>query len=223
MKITERIEMAIKNSGMTRSAIAKLCGVSPSAVTQWLNADTNAPKADNLLKLARATGVSYTWLIDGKGEMLELNEPSAKYSVEELAPGPEMLSQVPEISWVQAGSFTEICFVDLDPESTNWYPRPPNCGPNTYALKVVGESMLDKYPPGRIIFVDPDVPPESGDDVIAIMTETGEATFKRYIEDPGAGRMLKAVNSALRDPYITINGNCKVQGVVMAQMEMRQR
>ncbi len=81
MSIQERIRQAIKESGQTKSAIAKACGVQPSAVTQWLNGDTKAPTAERLLKLARATRVSYTWLVDGKGDMHEgPEEPRAGYS-----------------------------------------------------------------------------------------------------------------------------------------------
>ncbi|WP_281998169.1 helix-turn-helix transcriptional regulator [Halomonas sp. A020] len=80
MSIQERISQAIKESGQTKSAIAKACGVNPSAVTQWLNGDTKAPTAERLLKLARATRVSYTWLVDGKGPMHEAFDPRAGYS-----------------------------------------------------------------------------------------------------------------------------------------------
>lgn len=48
----------------------------------------------------------------------------------------------------------------------------------------------------RLIYVDPDRAPVSGDDVVASITKTGEATFKRYIEEPGSGKMLKAINPA---------------------------
>lgn len=81
MSIQERISQAIKQSGQTKSAIAKACGVNPSAVTQWLNGDTKAPTAERLLKLARATRVSYTWLVDGKGGMHDgPEEPRAGYA-----------------------------------------------------------------------------------------------------------------------------------------------
>lgn len=82
MSIQERISLAIKESGQTKSAIAKACGVNPSAVTQWLNGDTKAPTAERLLKLARATRVSYTWLVEGKGLMHEALEPRAGSSVD---------------------------------------------------------------------------------------------------------------------------------------------
>jgi transcriptional regulator with XRE-family HTH domain len=60
MGIQDRIAQAVNESGMSKSAIAKACSVSPSAVTQWLSGETKAPTAESLLRLARATRVSYT-------------------------------------------------------------------------------------------------------------------------------------------------------------------
>lgn len=78
MSIHDRIKQAISQSGQSKSAIAKACGVSPSAVTQWVSGETKAPTAERLLKLARATRVSYTWLIDGKGPMHGFDELASK-------------------------------------------------------------------------------------------------------------------------------------------------
>ncbi|MCL7941192.1 helix-turn-helix transcriptional regulator [Halomonas sp. ATCH28] len=78
MGIQERIAQAISESGMSKSAIAKACGVSPSAVTQWVSGETKAPTAERLLKLARATRVSYTWLIDGRGHVNATDEVSER-------------------------------------------------------------------------------------------------------------------------------------------------
>ncbi|WP_052384069.1 S24 family peptidase [Litchfieldella xinjiangensis] len=78
MSIHNRIDQAIRESGQSKSAIAKACGVSPSAVTQWLSGETKAPTAERLLKLARATRVSYTWLVDGKGPIRGFDELSQK-------------------------------------------------------------------------------------------------------------------------------------------------
>lgn len=148
--------------------------------------------------------------------------PEAALQGAELAPAPRMkAAMAPEISWVKAGHFTEVAHIEVDPESVNWYPMPPNAGERTFVLRVVGESMLPEYPPQRLIYVDPDRAPVSGDDVVAVMTDTGEATFKRYIEEPGSSKMLKALNPAWVDPYIKINGNCQVVGVVVADLQLR--
>ncbi|QJQ96942.1 hypothetical protein HIO72_00605 [Halomonas sp. PA5] len=188
-----------------------------------MNADTKAPKAENLLKLARATGVSYTWLVDGKGEMLPqgVSDPGTGYSAANVLPGPPSARFVPEIAWVQAGAWTEAGDIALDLSEAPHWPCPIPCSDRTYVLRVVGESMVPEYMPGTLIFVDPERFPESGKDVIAVMTDTGEATFKRYIEEPGSGRMLKALNPAWNEPYVRINGNCQVIGVVIAEMRLR--
>ena len=127
----------------------------------------------------------------------------------------------PEISWVQAGAWTEVCHIETNPEDITWHPRPLNASDQTFVLRVVGESMLPEYPPGTLIYVDPERSPENGKDVVAVMTDTGEATFKRLIEEPGDGRMLKALNPSWGEPYIPINGNCKIIGVVIADMRIR--
>lgn len=74
--------------------------------------------------------------------------------------------------------------------------------------------MIDEYRPGDMIFVDPEVPACHGDDVIALMHDTGETTFKRLIED-GTQRYLKALNPNWPEPYIKINGNCSIIGTVI--------
>ncbi|QXC99350.1 LexA family protein [Klebsiella sp. PL-2018] len=124
------------------------------------------------------------------------------------------ISKVPVISWVQAGAWTEMAYVDNDMRFTERYPCPVPCGPMTYILRVIGESMIDEYRPGDMIFVDPEISATHGDDVIALMHETGETTFKRLIED-GGQRYLKALNTNWPDPYIKINGNCSIIGTVI--------
>lgn len=142
-------------------------------------------------------------------------------SGDNIAPEPMPAELCPEISWVQAGAWTEVCHVESDPEAISWHPRPAGASPSTFVLRVVGESMMPEYQPGTLIFVDPERTAENGRDVVAVMTETGEATFKRLIEEPGHGRMLKALNPSWSEPYVEINGNCRVIGVVIADMRLR--
>lgn len=124
------------------------------------------------------------------------------------------IQMVPVISWVQAGAWTEIGYSEVDLSIAETYPCPVPCGPMTYILRVIGESMVDEYRPGDMIFVDPEVVPAHGDDVIALMLETGETTFKRLIEESGH-RFLKALNKNWPDPIVKINGNCSIIGTVI--------
>lgn len=69
MNLTERIKLAIRQSGKTKKALASAVGVSPSAVTQWTNGSTKSFEGENLVKVARFLGVSPDWLASGTGEM----------------------------------------------------------------------------------------------------------------------------------------------------------
>jgi len=84
----------------------------------------------------------------------------------------------------------------------------------TYILRVIGESMVEEYRPGDMVFVDPEVVPIHGDDVIALMHDSGETTFKRLVEEEGT-KYLKALNKSWPEPYVKINGNCSIIGTVI--------
>lgn len=74
--------------------------------------------------------------------------------------------------------------------------------------------MLPRFAPGSIIFVDPDVQPESGSKVVAYLEDEGTATFKEYQEDAGR-RYLRATNPDWPNQYIEINGSCRIIGTVV--------
>ncbi|EHM39302.1 MULTISPECIES: LexA family protein [Enterobacterales] len=126
----------------------------------------------------------------------------------------QQIAMVPVISWVQAGAWTEVGYSEVDLSLVETFPCPVPCGPMTYILRVIGDSMIDEYRPGDMIFVDPEICATNGDDVIALMHDTGETTFKRLIED-GGKKYLKALNKNWPEQYITINGKCSIIGTVI--------
>lgn len=124
------------------------------------------------------------------------------------------IQMVPVISWVQAGAWRELGFSEVDLNISESYPCPVPCGPMTYILRVVGDSMIEEYRPGDMIFVDPEVAPVAGDDVIALLHDSGEATFKRLVEE-GGSKFLKAMNKNWPEQYIQIDGSCSIIGTVI--------
>lgn len=210
---------------MNQPQLAKLIGRTKGSISQWESAQVK-PDRDSLIKLQVALKCSQSWLMTGLDDdgSYARNAPAEGHISESSVTVESRLhGYSPEISWVQAGHWAEVCDINTDPETTNWYPRPPGASEQTFVLRVVGESMMPDYPPGRLIFVDPEQVPLPNDDVVAVMTESNEATFKRLIEEPGSPRMLKALNPAWTNPYLEINGNCQIIGVVIADMRMRQR
>lgn len=67
MNRNERIARAISLSGKSKSEIAGLCGVAPSAVTQWISGESKTLKAESVFALAKATGFRPEWLTFGTG------------------------------------------------------------------------------------------------------------------------------------------------------------
>lgn len=78
--------------------------------------------------------------------------------------------------------------------------RPPGLmhAKNVYALYVRGESMSPRYRPGELIFVSPDRPPASGDDVV-IQTRNHpgaalESWLKEYVRSDGTKIHVRQLN-----------------------------
>ncbi|SNY95534.1 LexA family protein [Halomonas sp. hl-4] len=210
-RVGQRIVRARKEAGLTQQELATKLGLSRPAVAQWEKGRTS-PSAENLRNVATATGKQLIYFFTGAG-----------VNTDEFEEAPKMRGQVPVISWVRAGAWTEpFCAVEED--DLEYYPAPPTCGPRAFGLRVRGESMIEVYPPGALIFVDPDVEPISGDDVVVQCERHGgaEATFKRYIVEPGVGPMLKVLNKDWREQYMDFSEDCRIVGVVMAQMTLRK-
>lgn len=222
-KTKDVLRRLIGASGKKATEVSRESGVAQSTLSRILQGKIESPTDRQIQKLAEYFNVSTDKLRGrealGMNDLFpRINEPSKRY---EVALAPAATGMCPEISWVQAGAWSEVCHVERDPEAITWHPRPSGASEQTFVLRVVGESMVPEYRPGTLIYVDPERQAENGKDVIAIMTDTGEATFKRFIEEPGHGRMLKALNPAWHEPYIKINGNCRVVGVVVADMRLR--
>ena len=176
MGIHDRIREAVAASGQSKSAIAKACGVSPSAVTQWLNGETKAPTAERLLKLARATRVSYTWLIDGKGSMqaaddvtvvaggprrgIEGNAELVGHEIiegdEPLRPDEVMLPMFREVEFSAGDGCTQV-IENHGAEERFSLPRLSRAGvqPDNAALAIAkGDSMMPAITDGATIGID---------------------------------------------------------------------
>lgn len=129
----------------------------------------------------------------------------------------ESRARVPQISWVQAGSLSEVQDLFQPGEADKWedafYSNPSR---HAFALLVDGESMISPYPteksfpPGTILIVDPDHESWAGDFVIAKDVSTQQATFKKLVHDGGRW-FLKPLNPSyptieIDDPSLRVIG-----------------
>lgn len=195
-----RIKDARKKAGLTQEQLATKMGVKRPTITQWETGATT-PHARKLEELAKALGLPRLELFGGP-----------------LAPntrqGPEIARYVPEISWVQAGAWTEVVDVQVDLQEVVHWPCPVPCSDRTFCLRVEGDSMAPAFPRGTLIYVDPEIPPLSGRKVVAMCDGYEKATFKQYFEE-GDSRYLKAVNPAWPEPYTPVTPDCRIVGTVI--------
>ncbi|PSU95705.1 LexA family protein [Photobacterium kishitanii] len=176
----------------------------------------NSVKDKVLLALSRFLECTPEWLVYGLGPISYNVDKPAK-SNESI--GPIINKQCPLISWGQAGVFTTISEY---PESDyKYYPCPVKCGDRTFILSVHGDSMMDRFHEGDLIYVDPDqVEPIHGKFVIAQMEDSSEATFKQ-LQLIDNKKVLKALNPNYPPDmkYIKINGSCRLVGTVVAHVK----
>ena len=67
-KLYERIREARRLTGLTQETLAAELGISRSAVAQWEMAEGTAPSVENLIALARRSGLHFEYLATGRGE-----------------------------------------------------------------------------------------------------------------------------------------------------------
>lgn len=190
MSLSKRI-LEIVGAGYKKSAIARAAGKSPAAVTQWISGETKEIKADSAAGIQAVTGFSAVWIATGKGPKM--------VATGNVSPAHER-KRVPLISWVQAGTWSEVQDTFAPGEADYWESAfSSNPSDNAFALRVEGESMTSphsgdlSFPSGTIIIVDPGRDAGPGDYVVAKDVETQQATFKRLTYDGGRW-FLKPLN-----------------------------
>lgn len=172
MTIGKRIEarrLAIE--GMTQQSLAELLGVSREMVRKW-EADLAEPRRHRMEKLAEHLKTTV--------QHLELGVTDES-NVQPVPP----LHRYPLISEVQAGMWTNIVDNFAPGDAKDWIESPRKAGRHAFWLSVVGDSMEPRFSPGGMILVDPDASADPGTFVVAKLTDSQEATFKKLTFDSG--------------------------------------
>jgi SOS-response transcriptional repressor LexA len=120
----------------------------------------------------------------------------------------------PVLSWVQAGTFTNVASVDIS-QVEEWLPLPDECT-NCFYLKVQGISNQPEFLEGDYILVDPDVYYNdmlSGDMIVVRRGE--DATFKKLVIETDGTKYLQALNPEFKPNIIPIDEQCSFVGQVV--------
>lgn len=235
----DRVKKARKHAGLTQIQLAKKVGTSQGAISDIENGRNK--ESSNLFDIAIITGVNPNWLIKNQGEMLgelkkgkpSIHDLRAQIQKMESPLGtsskdtPEgtkrvpvdhgMSGQMPVISWVAAGSFTDVMPVTID-DAIEWIDRPSNLSSRAFGLIIQGRSMWPEFKPGEIIYVEPKISPlelRDGALVVIHCNDDKQATFKQLIIGDSPDDMyLKPLNKEWPDQKIVPMGECMLVGVV---------
>lgn len=124
---------------------------------------------------------------------------------------------VPVISWVAAGSFSDVMPVTID-DVIDWIPRPQHLSKRAFGLIIQGRSMWPEFKPDEIIYVEPEISPwdlKDGDLVVIHCNDDKQATFKQLMMGDNPEDMyLKPLNPDWPDQKIVPMGECMLVGIV---------
>ena len=201
--LAKNLETLMQEKQISQTRLSKISGVSQSYIFKILNDQVKKPSLDTLEKLATALDSTVAQLTHS----LELPKEA------DPVVG---LRKVPLISWVQAGLPTPVASLD---DMDKWYICPVRISKNGFALKVRGESMEPMFYEGDIVFIDPEVPAESGRIVAAVDDGAAdpEATLKKLVKD-GPDYYLKALNPDWPGPkFQPFTQSMRIAGVAVGK------
>lgn len=200
LTLGERIKSRRLELELTQTQLGEMVGLTQSALQNIEVGKTNRPR--NIDIIAAALNCSSQFLQFG----INLTDES------NVSYAPTFKNNLPMISWVQAGNWSEIEILPYD--DIEYYLCPINCSKKSFVLKVQGSSMEPRFIQGEHIYVDPEAEVENGSLVIARLVDENQATFKQLIIE-GDKKFLKALNPNWPTQIIEINGNCTIVGKVI--------
>lgn len=204
--IGQRIRALRRSKKLTQVQLAKIAGVSSPAVTEW-EKDSYLPKAASLEAIASRFGVTTEYILTGKGDPDAMQKEKSNVI-------PVKARMAPVLSWVQAGTMTNVESVDMS-QVEEWLPLPDECT-NCFYLKVQGVSNSPDFIEGDYILIDPDVYYSdvlSGDMIVVRKFE--DATFKKLVIETDGARYLQALNPEFKPNIIPLDEDCHFVGQVV--------
>lgn len=171
MDLAERIKEAMRIAGLNQSELASAIGISTSAVSQWMTGQVKSLKAKTAARIAAVTGVSATWLASGEGPVIS---PTSNVIAVPLG-----ARAIPLISFQQANTWATDPAGYAPSEEVPRLMTDLELSASAFALEIQGEMMLPKFMPGDRIIIDPALPAQPGDFVVAVI-DKHETTFQKF-------------------------------------------
>ncbi|MDO8415522.1 MAG: S24 family peptidase [Agitococcus sp.] len=209
MNTSDRINQRMKQLNLVPADLIQKTGASRGAVSQWRN-DIAKPSGEKLLSLARVLQCTPDWLLTGKGEVDDIHN--------NVEAAPRLKGLVPVINEVQAGAWTDIKTGFDESEIHDWIPTLQTNSRYAFALRVVGDSMVNSsekrsLSEGMVVVVDPEKQARHRSVVVARLADSERATVKELVVD-GDKSYLRPFNPQY--PIIPITEGVVIIGTVVS-------
>lgn len=232
----KRLTALMDNKGLDRNALSAKTKISYEMIRRYSEGIAK-PRTNKLKMISDALGTSAAYLDYGEA-------PKAKPSLDNLREKMKVMEseqddlvtdgdvpvdtkrislvdtvgdRVPVISWVAAGSFTDVMPVTID-DVVDWIPRPQHLSSRAFGLIIQGRSMWPEFKPDEIIYVEPEITPWSlkdGDLIVIHCNDDKQATFKQLVIGDSIDDMyLKPLNPDWPDQKMVPMGECSLVGIV---------
>lgn len=215
MKWYDLAKSLMKRDGINQEELAEHLGITKGAVSHWLNA-RREPSITDIAKILRYLGMQ-KFSVGADGSIIDSN---IKGDVSYIGPY-NPINKYPVISTIQAGAWNEAIEPYTLKDVDLWMDSEAHIQGQAFWLQVEGDSMTSpaglSIPEGTFVLFDTGRDPINGSLVIAKLTDSNEATFKKLVID-GGRHFLKGLNPNW--PVTQVNGNCRIIGVAI---ETRQR
>ena len=131
------------------------------------------PRGTMMADIAKALGVSKIYLAEGATSP----EPNATIG----GAVPETRNRVKILGMAVGGDDGKFM---LNGETAGYADMPPSLEAvrGAYAVYIHGESMLPRYEPGEVVFVNPHRPPRAGDYVVAQIQDGADSDIAAYVK-----------------------------------------
>jgi phage repressor protein C with HTH and peptisase S24 domain len=181
-KLNEIIRKARRDLNMTQAELATQVGQSQKTVSDWENGVVSQIRGWE--KVADVLGIGRDVFMEKMSEAVAMNpiskrvSPQVREFLQKRSPlserpplisvahvGPQGVRDVPVYGRAKGGEDGQYQF---NGEILGWESRPPMLMGvrEAYAIYVDGESMFPRYKPGETVWVNPNIPPSRGNDVI---------------------------------------------------------
>lgn len=212
----EVLKMLLKkqtDNGWKENEIADWAGASASQWSNWKK--RGGVSNEEMLRLMDKLGFGINRTMRFLLERGQFPERPGFVNVEE---GPAIRGKVPLISSVAAGVWTPTADPFQPGDAEEWFDCPVPHSSKTYVLRVKGDSMDAGngvgYRNGELIFVDPMLDPEAGDDVIVRLSDRDDTTFKRLMQEDGKYYLIP-LNPNWPEKIIPVDEKAYFKGVVI--------